>query len=166
MEQHQSGERAMAILSITAIRRLVLAAVVLLAIIFAPSISASTNKTKSEKALEYISQKHGLPKERLKITNEREANFRLTNRKIWSVNILDSKGKEFYYVDLDEAGNEADIKAAKALENAKYREKYGKKEIELHEKLQKMNPDDMVEVGIWLSPIATPQFPDREISEQ
>ncbi len=107
-----------------------------------------------------------MPKERLKITNEREANFPLTNRKIWSVNILDSKGKEFYYVDLDEAGNEADIKAAKALENAKYREKYGKKEIELHEKLQKMNPDDMVEVGIWLSPIATPQFPDREISEQ
>ncbi len=143
-----------------------LVAAVLLAIIFAPSISASTNTTKSEKALEYISQKHGLPKERLKITNEKEANFPLSNQKIWSVNILDPKGKEFYYVDLDEAGNTVDIKAAKALEHAKYREKYGKKEIALHEKLQKMNPDDMVEVGIWLSPVATPPFPEREISEQ
>ncbi len=85
-----------------------LVAAVLLAIIFAPSISASTNMTKSEKALEYISQKHGLPKERLKITNEKEANFPLTNRKIWSVNILDSKGKQFYYADFDEADNIAD----------------------------------------------------------
>ncbi len=94
-----------------------------------------------------------MPKERLMITNEKEANFPLTNRKIWSVNILDTQAKEFYYVDLDEAGNFADIKAAKELEYAKYSEKYGKKEIALHEKLQKMSPDDTVEVGIWLSPI-------------
>ncbi len=78
----------------------------------------------------------------------------------------DPKGKEFYYVDLDEAGNMTDMKAAKALENAKYREKYGKKEIELHERLQKMKPDDTVEVGIWLSPIIFAPFPEHEISEE
>ncbi len=143
-----------------------LVAAVLLTIIFAPSMSATVDKTKSEKALDYISQKHGIPKERLKITNEKEANLPLSNQKIWSVNILDSKGKEFYYVDLDEAGNMADIKAAKALEYAKYREKYGKKEIALHEKLQKMKPDDTVEVSIWLGPVVTPPFPEREINEQ
>lgn len=89
-----------------------LAAVVLLLVIFATSVNANVNKTKSEKALEYISQKHGIPKEQLMITNEKEANFPLSNQKIWSVNILDPKGKEFYYANLDEAGNIADIKAA------------------------------------------------------
>ncbi len=141
-------------------------ATVVLAVIFVPSYSANVNKTKSEKALEYVSQKHGIPKEWLIITNEKEANFYLSNQKIWSINILDPKAKEFYYVDLDEAGDIADAKAAKALEYAKYKEKYGKKEIALHEKLQKMNPDDTVEVGIWLSPIADAAFPEREINDQ
>ncbi len=34
------------------------------------------------------------------------------------------------------------------------------------EKLQIMKPDDTVEVGIWLSPIVFPPFPEREISRQ
>ena len=36
-----------------------LVAAVLLAVILAPSISANVNKTKSEKALDHISQKYG-----------------------------------------------------------------------------------------------------------
>ncbi len=145
-----------------------LAVALLLAVVTAPSISANPNvdKTKSEKALEHIAQKQGIPKERLIITNEKEANFPLSNQKIWSMKILDPKTTEAYLVDLDEAGDIADMKAAKALENAKYREKYGKKEIELHEKLQKMNPDDTVEVGIWLSPIADTPKTGSEISEK
>ncbi|NJD77450.1 MAG: hypothetical protein FIB08_10215 [Candidatus Methanoperedens sp.] len=80
--------------------------------------------------------------------------------------ILDPKTVESYLVDLDEAGNIVDMKAARELEHAKYREKYGKKEIELHDKLQKMKPDDTVEVGIWLSPVAETPKPEREISEK
>ena len=142
--------------------------VLLAATVFVPSIGADSNvnQTKSEKALEYVSQNHAVPKERLMIINEKEVNFPLTNRKIWSVNIFDPQAKEFYYIDLDEAGNITDMKAVKAQEYAKYREKYGKKEVELYEKLQKMNPDDIVEVGIWLSPIVFLPFPEREISEQ
>ncbi len=64
---------------------ILLATAVLLAIIFAPSISATANKTKSEKALEHISQKHGIPKEQLMIINEKEANFHLSNQKLWCV---------------------------------------------------------------------------------
>ncbi len=143
-----------------------LAAAVLLAVIFASSVSANANTTKSEKALDHISQKHGIPKEQLIITNEDVANFPLSNQKFWRVKILDPKTKESYYVDIDEAGNITDIKAAKALEYTKYREKYGKKEIALHEKFQKMKPDDMVEVGIWLSPIKDEPKPEREISEK
>ncbi len=100
------------------------------------------------------------------LVNEKQANFPLSNQKIWSVKILDPKTKEAYGVDLDEAGNVVDIKATEALENAKYAEKYGKKEIALHEKLQKMAPDDTVEVGIWLSPIAETPKPEREISDK
>ncbi len=145
-----------------------LVAVLLIAVALVPSMGASpsANQTKSEKALEYISQKHAIPKEQLIIVNEKEANFPLSNQKIWSVKILDPKTTEAYGVDIDEAGNITDIKATQALEVAKYREKYGKKEIELHEKLQKMNPDDIVEVGIWLSPIAEAPKPEREINEK
>ncbi|MCZ7385665.1 MAG: DUF2341 domain-containing protein [Candidatus Methanoperedens sp.] len=143
-------------------------ATLLVAVVFVPSIGANpdANQKKSEKALEFISQKHAIPKEQLMIVNEKEANFPLSNQKIWSVKILDTKTTEAYGADLDAADNIADIKEAKALEVAKYVEKYGKKEIELHEKLQKMNPDDTVEVGIWLSPIINAPKPEREISEQ
>jgi hypothetical protein len=98
-----------------------LAAVLLIAVIFAPSIGANpnVNQTKSEKALEYISQKHAIPKEQLMIVNEKEANFPMSNQKIWSVKILDPKTKEAYSLDLDEAGNVIDLKATEALENAK-----------------------------------------------
>lgn len=144
-----------------------LAGVLLAAVILVPSMaSPNANQTKSEKALEYISQKYAIPKEQLLIVNEKEANFPLSNQKIWSVKILDTKTKEAYGVDLDEAGDITDIKAANALEVVKYREKYGKKEIELHEKLQKLKPDDTVEVGIWLSSIADIPKPEREISER
>lgn len=145
-----------------------LAGVLLAAVIFTPSMGASpnVNQTKSEKALEYISQKHGILKEQLMILNEKEASFPSSNQKIWSVKILDPKTKEAYSVDIDEAGNIADIKAVEALEVAKYKEKYGKKEIALYEKLQKMNPDDTVEVGIWLTPMADTTKPEGEISEK
>jgi hypothetical protein len=145
-----------------------LAGVLLAAVIFTPSMGASpnVNQTKSEKALEYISQKHGILKEQLMILNEKEASFLSSNQKIWSVKILDPKTKEAYSVDIDDAGNIADIKAVEALEVAKYKEKYGKKEIALYEKLQKMNPDDTVEVGIWLTPMADTTKPEGEISEK
>lgn len=145
-----------------------LVAVLLAAAVIVPSMGASpdVSKTKSEKALEYIAQKHAVPKERLMITNEKEANFPLSNQKIWSVKALDTKTTDAYLVNLDEAGNIADIKAARDLEITKYKEKYGKKEIELHEKLQKMNPDDTVEVGIWLTPVIEAPMPDGEISDE
>jgi len=145
---------------------LVAAMLIAIALVSPMGANPDVKQTKSEKALDYISQKHGVPKEKLMITNEKEANFPLTNQKIWSVNILNSQTKEFYYIDLDEAGNIADIKAAKALERIYYKEKYGKKEIELHEKLQKMNPDDMVEVGIWLSPLKDAPRPEIDFSEK
>ena len=100
------------------------------------------------------------------IVNEKEASFPLSNQKIWSVKILDPITKEAYSVDIDEAGNIADIKAVEALEVVKYKEKYGKKEIALYEKLQKVNPDDTVEVGIWLTPMADTTKPEGEISEK
>ncbi|MCX9012005.1 MAG: S8 family serine peptidase [Candidatus Methanoperedens sp.] len=145
-----------------------LAAALLIAVALVPSIGANPNagQTKSEKALEYISQKHAIPQEQLMVVNEKEANFPLSNKKLWSVKILDPITTETYIVDIDEAGSVADIKAAKALEIAKYKEKYGKKEVDLHEKLQKLKPDDTVEVGIWLSSIADTPKPEREISER
>lgn len=144
------------------------AAALLATAVIVPSmgVSPDVSITKSEKALEYISQKHGMTKEQLMITNEKEANFPLSNQKIWSVKILDTKSKEAYGVDLDEAGNIADIKAAKALEDTKYKKKYGKKEIALQDKLEKMKPDDTVEVGIWLSQIAEKPKTEQEISEE
>ncbi|NJD75974.1 MAG: DUF2341 domain-containing protein [Candidatus Methanoperedens sp.] len=143
-----------------------IAALVLLAVIFASPVDAKVNKTNSEKALDYISQKHTIPKERLIIESEKEPNFPLSNQKILSVKILDPKTVESYIVNLDEAGNIIDIKVARELEHAKYREKYGKKEVALYDKLQKMKPDETVEVGIWLSPIAETPKPEREISEK
>jgi len=145
-----------------------LAAMLLISVVFVPAVSASPsgNDAKSEKALEYISQKYGIAREQLIVVTEKEANFHLSNQKIWSVKILDTKTTEVYGVDLDEAGNNINIKAVEESETAKYNEKYGKKEIELHEKLQKLNPDDTVEVGIWLSPMKDTPKPSSEISER
>lgn len=132
-----------------------LVAALLAAAVLVPSMGASpdVSKTKSEKALEYIAQKYAIQKEQLLIVNENEAIFPLSNQKIWDTKIVDRKSAEVYSVSLDELGNIVDQKVIQIQESAEYVKKYGKLEIDLYEKLQKMQPDERIKVAIWLTPI-------------
>lgn len=75
---------------------ILLAAALLIAVALVPSLGANPNlsQTKSEKAMEYISQKYGIPKERLMIVNEVDTNYPLSNQKIWEAKIVDIKSTE------------------------------------------------------------------------
>lgn len=126
----------------------------LVGVVFMSSTGASSKEiTKSEKALDYISQKYSIPKEQLIIVNEGYANYPLSNQKIWKTKIVDRKSTETYGVSFDELGNIVDPNVVKANESAEYAKKYGKLEIELYEKLQKIQPDEWIKVAIWLTPI-------------
>lgn len=132
-----------------------LALALVIAFILAPSMGASpnTSQMKSEKALEYISQKYAVPKEQLMIVNEKEANFPMSNQKIWEAKIVDIKSIEVFGVAFNDLGNIIDPKAVKTKESAEYARKYGKQEVDLYEKLQKIQPDEKIKVALWLTPI-------------
>ncbi len=147
-----------------------LAAALLIAVVFVPSMGANpnANQTRSEKALEYISQKYAMPKEQLMIANEKEADFPLSNQKIWEAKIVDIKSTEVYSVAYDDLGNIIDPKAVKTNESAEHARKYGKLEVDLYEKLQKIQPDEKIKVALWLKPmnITLQQKPYKRVDEK
>lgn len=153
------------------IRLCTLLAIGLLITVVTPSMSVASDigQTKSEKALDYISQKNGVVKERLMVVNEGYTNYVLTNQKIWDAKIIDRNSTDVYSVTLDENGNVIDPNIVKAKESAEYIRKYGKLEIDLYEKLQKTHPDERIKVVIWLTPVDTktqPKPDNREVDEK
>lgn len=106
-----------------------------------------------EEVLDYISEKYGVQRKRLTITNEVEANYPVSGRKIRVWKIAEEWGGGSYELCVDENGNPVDIGEIEAEERRKYFEKYGKLSPELYDRLQKMGPDEKVHVWIWLSGI-------------
>lgn len=90
------------------------------------------------------------------IVNEREANFPLSNQKIWETKIIDMKSTEVYGVAFDDLGNIIDPKAVKTNESAEHARKYGKLEVDLYDKLQKIQSEEKIKVALWLTPINIP----------
>lgn len=148
--------------------RPIMATLVLLLLFGSTFVAANGQTSNSEKAIEHVSKKQDLPKEQLMIVNEGQANYPLTEMKIWRAKILDKKSGSVYGVDIDEAGNIIDnIREIGAKEKDAYVKKYGKLEPELHKHLQNMTLNETIKVEIWLtsSEIDKPK-PEGKMSEK
>jgi len=121
-----------------------------------------------DRTLEYISQTHDIPEEQMTIINEGEANYPLTNQKLYCAKIMDKKSGEVYGLYIDEDGDFVDIKTIEDKEEAAHFKRYGKLEPELYERLQDMRSDEEIKVGIWLTSgnMNEPKPDGGEISEE
>jgi hypothetical protein len=115
----------------------------------------------AKKALRYISQTNNVSEEQLEIVNEGQATFSTTNEKLWGYKILDKKSRKVYGIYIDENGEITDFKKAEERENDAYKNKYGKLEQALYEKLQNMSSNEKIKVGIWLTPIDSEEIENR-----
>ena len=107
----------------------------------------------SEKALQYTTQTYGTPEEQLEIVNIAEATFPVSGQKLWAAKIRDYKLDKIYGVYIDENGNIVDIKKVEAREREAYANKYGKLEPDLYDRLQQIDDEEKIKVGIWLTAI-------------
>ncbi|NMG83354.1 MAG: S8 family serine peptidase [Methanosarcinales archaeon] len=127
----------------------------------------NTTKNVSEnakKALKHIAKTQSISEEQLEIVNEGQATFPLTKEILWAGKLLDKKSGKVYGAYIDENGNIADFKKAKEKEDKTHKDKYGRLEPALYEKLQDMNSDDKIEVGIWLTPIDSEKIENDVLS--
>jgi len=112
----------------------------------------------AQKALQYISEREGIPLEGLFVVNDLERTFPLLGRTFRAVLILDIRtheGQEYYVlVDLADGRIEEDWEAIEATADAAYRDKYGKFHPALYEWIQKAGDDDLLPVAIWVAPNA------------
>jgi len=134
-----------------------------------PAVVDNIPKEASEnakKAFKHIVKTQGISEEQLEIVNEGHATFSLTKQKLWAGKVRDKKTGEIYGIYLDKNGNIADFKKAKEKENKAYKDKYGKLEPALYEKLQDMDSDDKIKVAIWLTPIDSEKIEKSVLSKR
>jgi len=118
--------------------------------VIALSSSASVLSAK-ELAFKHISEKFGVPTECLSILKEGEATFPLIGQKLWAAKILDVQTTKIYGVYVDANGKVVDIETLKTLEKEQHTKTYGKLEETLFNRLQVVEPHELIDVWIWLA---------------
>jgi len=119
----------------------------------------------AKKAMKHIAKTQNTSEDQLEVMSEVHVNFSLTKQKLWAEKVLDKKSGGIYGIYFDENGNIADFKKAKEEEDNAHKNKYGKLEPSLYEKLQEMNSDDKIKVGIWLTPIDSEKIENDVLSK-
>jgi hypothetical protein len=121
----------------------------------------------AQRALEYISEREGIPIEGLFIGNDYEWAFPLIGRTFRAVTILDVRtdhGQEYnVLVDLADGSIEDDVNAIIAAEEAAYQAKCGKFYSSLCDRLQEVGDDDLLTVAITVR--VAPSIQDRAREE-
>jgi hypothetical protein len=119
-----------------------------------PSPSPSPSD-EAQKALQYISEREGIPVEGLFVVNDLERTFPLIGRTFRDILILDvrtTEGQEYsVLVDLADGRIEDDLNAIEDAEENAYRAKYGKFHPSLYERLQEIGDDDLLPVAFWVA---------------
>jgi hypothetical protein len=148
----------------------------LLSVVFALAVnSAPLESPQREKqmdkfeeiALQHVSQTHGIPTEQLLITAKTQAYYRLTDQKFWCAKVVDKESDNIYGVYIDPDGSiVGDLRKVEKEEQEAYKNKYGKLAPDLYNRLQKVtDPNETIEVGIWLTPVDSEKIIDEVISK-
>lgn len=115
-------------------------------------------------ALEYISDREGIPIESLVILDDHETEYPSLGRHLQVVNIMDRRlgGRSYkLLVDLDDGRIEEDISALLKAEAKAHEDLYRKLEKPLYERLLTINDDDTLPVAVWVA-----AEPGKSLSER
>lgn len=120
----------------------------------------------TDKAKDLISEKHNVPKDKLKVANEKEAVFQYAGKKSHDVKLIDDKGN-IYGESLGEDGQELDHDALVKEDLDAKHAKYGKFEPNFFEKISKEPEDKPVKAILSLKiPYYEPvHYPDIHIPD-
>jgi len=119
-------------------------------------------------ALQYVSQTYDIPIEELFVTTKTQRHFPYINKRIWCVCMHMKKPRwhegirSAYTVCMDLDGNIVDISKLREQDQKAYREKYGKLNPPLYDRLQSMQPNETIRVAIWMTAIDSKRI-EREV---
>lgn len=102
-------------------------------------------------ALRYISEQYDIPVEELIIANEHDRQYAELGRAFRAFVVMEPQGKRRFFdllVNLEDHTVVEDIAAVEQAEQDARRQKYGKLEPALYDRLQKAAEDELIEVSI------------------
>ena len=102
------------------------------------------------RAIEIIAERNHIPTDRLAVENSAPAQFSLQEFTAFDFKIEDIETGSPYSVALDKDGNEVSIDDLMQREKDFYLSRYGKMTVDLAEMLNKMSPDESLQVNILL----------------
>lgn len=94
-----------------------------------------------------------------------QAHYRMIDKRLWCMKISDHKSDEMYAVSMDTDGNIVDESAIKEQERKAYTGKYGKLEPALYDRLRGASGEEVIKVGIWLTPIDSERIEKEVLSK-
>ena len=108
-------------------------------------------------ALQYVSETYGIPIEELEVGNKGHRHFRMLDRKVWKMKVTMRKWNlnqgpfTIYEVFINPDGSITgadEVDELEAQDKKAHKEKYGKLEPALYDRLQSMQPNEMMRVII------------------
>lgn len=109
----------------------------------------------AELAMGFIANEHNIPKEELKFGSEQAVTFPMLGRNYIYVTIHHNAPDQFHLfsllVDPVTKEIEPDYNIVRAAENAAYRNKYGRFEPALYERLLTVKDDELLPIAVWAS---------------
>ncbi len=106
----------------------------------------------TQRALERIAAREGIPVKQLVAVNLRQREYKLLGKTFWFVTAQNLEGDQWYsvMVNLADGSFVDDIETLEQAEQEAHFAKYGKLEPALFDRLESMKPDDKVMVAIWV----------------
>ncbi|MFN8439624.1 MAG: hypothetical protein U0175_02590 [Caldilineaceae bacterium] len=119
----------------------------------------------AQKALAYLVEKHGIPIEHLLIEYEVETGYPLSGRTFRHFVISNTHDPDWttysLAVETTTGSIEEDITAIERVERDAYQAKYGKMEVSLYDRLQKLADDTTLPIAIWVA--GKPKYTEEKI---
>jgi hypothetical protein len=122
--------------------------------------------TEAQIALRYVAERYGIPIEQLVVVNEHQREYAELGRAFRAFSLLDLAGDRFFnlLVDLEDHTVVEDVAAVQRAEDEAQREKYGKLDPALYERLRTMEDDETIRVTIWVAAGPGQSLDERELA--
>lgn len=125
----------------------------LVAISAGTEMTLASEQTLRDDAKEYVAQKINANVGDLDVVNESMASWSTLEERYYHAKVLDTDTHTSYQALLDGNGEPVDRDVLHEREREAYRDRYGKLDEKLHEKMQDADADETFEVGVWLEGI-------------
>ncbi|MSP12844.1 MAG: hypothetical protein EXR62_07790 [Chloroflexi bacterium] len=123
-------------------------------------LTSASGPPTQEQMLQTVEKTYKIDLKNLKIVSSSSSEYHLTGRKLWHAKVLDNKTGGIFGISMDTDGRVIDDNKAAEEERSAELSKYGKLTPDLVDKLEKIDVNQELTVGIWLEQPAKSFRPD------